>query len=135
MKPVGVGAAVQGDQAVEARIGELLGDLQVPAHVGPAGELLPDLISGDARDRGLEVHRVGQLGHDLPAGQRETGLLKHRPEFLRAEGLGGELVADLHGSFSSYVAGVLRRAGRLATRRRHGQTGHIADRAQTLIGR
>jgi hypothetical protein len=45
-------------------LGELAGDLQVPAHVGTAGELLADLIGGDARDGRLEVHRVRQLGQD-----------------------------------------------------------------------
>src|SRR5579875_4093913 len=48
-EPVWVGPAVQGDQVVEPRVGELAGDPQVPLRVRAAGEPLPHLPGTDTR--------------------------------------------------------------------------------------
>ncbi len=58
----------------EAGVGELLDRLDHGAHVGPAGDLLLDVVVSDELAGRVEGGRTGQLAVDLPAAGEPTEL-------------------------------------------------------------
>lgn len=77
-KPSGSGPRVHQDQPVEAGLGVRADRPHERLDLRADGEQIPDGPLVDVTRRGLEVHRIRQLTHDLPTGHGPPAGLQRR---------------------------------------------------------